>query len=183
MKPGARAREYEDALAWLETAGLVHRVFRCAKPGMPMSAYRDLSAFKLYAADVGLLRRLANLSPDAFGDASRLFTEFKGALSENYVLQSLARMEGDPPYYWSSGGQAEVDFLIQRGDAILPVEVKSDRNLRSRSLSVYGAAYAADTPLKIRFSLKNLHRDGDILNIPLFMVDLLDRILALDRGG
>ena len=91
VRAGARAREYEDALTWLSQAGLVHRVFRLSRPGLPLSAYDDLAAFKLYAVDVGLLRRLALLDPVAFNEGSRLFTEFKGALTENFVLQGLAR--------------------------------------------------------------------------------------------
>lgn len=179
MKPGARAREYEDALNWLGEAGLTHKIYRCSKPGLPLSAYEDLSAFKLYAADLGILRRLAQLDPSAFGDETRLFTEFKGALTENFVLQGLIRLYEAPPHYWSSGGQAEVDFLVQRGNEIIPVEVKSDLNVRSRSLTLYGEKYKDETRRKLRFSLRNLRKDGDVLNIPLFMIDEIDRLLDM----
>jgi len=179
MRTGARAREYEDALAWLCDAGLAHKVFRCSKPGLPLSAYEDGSAFKIYMADVGILRRKAQLDPSAFGDGVRLFTEFKGALTENYVLQGLVELLGETPRYWSSGGLAEVDFLIQWKNLIIPVEVKADRNVRSKSLALYGQKYSADTPIKIRFSLNNLRLDGNILNIPLFMIDELKRLLIL----
>jgi hypothetical protein len=111
VRHGARAREYEDALLWLSHAGLVHRIFRISKPGLPLSAYDDLSAFKLYPIDVGLLRRLSLLDPIAIREGNRLFMEFKGALTENYILQHLvANFEG-VPRYWTSGSQAEVDSL------------------------------------------------------------------------
>ncbi|MFZ2635124.1 MAG: ATP-binding protein [Rectinemataceae bacterium] len=179
VKTGARAREYEDALSWLCDAGLAYKVFRCSKPGLPLAAYDDTSAFKLYAADVGILRRMAQLDPSAFGDGVRLFTEFKGALTENFVLQSLLGRFGEIPRYWSSGGQAEVDFLLQRKNESIPLEVKSDRNVRSRSLALYGQKFAADTRIKVRISLRNLRLDGDVLNVPLFMIDELDRLIGL----
>lgn len=168
VKPGARAREYEDALTWLQQAGLLHRVNRCSKPSLPLSAYADLSAFKLYLNDVGLLRVLAKLNPMAFREDNRLFTEFKGALTENYVLQSLIQ-QFDLPSYWTSEGIAEVDFVIQHKDTIIPVEVKSDINVRSKSLTYYHQTY--NPPLRVRFSLKNLSYTDGLLNIPLFMAD------------
>ena len=152
VRQGARSREYEDALLWLSHAGLVHRIFRISKPGLPLSAYDDLSAFKLYLIDVGLLRRLSFLDPIAIREGNRLFMEFKGALSENFVLQHLiANFEGTPRY-WTSGSQAEVDFLIQVKNDIIPIEVKSDENIRSKSLSVYYELY--QPPIRILYSLK-----------------------------
>ena len=134
VRQGARSREYEDALLWLSHAGLVHRIFRISKPGLPLSAYDDLSAFKLYLIDVGLLRRLSFLDPIAIREGNRLFMEFKGALSENFILQHLiANFEGTPRY-WTSGSQAEVDFLIQVKNDIIPIEVKSDESIRSKVL-------------------------------------------------
>lgn len=179
VKPGARAREYEDALTWLQQAGLIHRVNRCSKPSLPLSAYADLSAFKLYLNDVGLLRVLAKLSPTAFRENNRLFTEFKGALTENYVLQSLIQ-QFDLPSYWTSEGIAEVDFVVQYEDAILPVEVKSDVNVRSKSLTYYNQQY--NPPLRIRFSLKNLSYDDGLLNIPLFLADYSKSLICRIDG-
>ena len=177
VKPGARSREYEDALLWLSHAGLVHRIFRISKPGLPLSAYDDLSAFKLYLIDVGLLRRLSFLDPIAIREGNRLFMEFKGALSENFILQHLiANFEGTPRY-WTSGSQAEVDFLIQVKNDIIPIEVKSDENIRSKSLAVYNDLYKP--PVRIRYSLKNLKKDGGLLNIPLFMIDYTEKLLQL----
>ena len=177
VKQGARSREYEDALLWLSHAGLVHRIFRISKPGLPLSAYDDLSAFKLYVIDVGLLRRLSFLHPIAIREGNRLFMEFKGALSENFILQHLiANFEG-PPRYWTSGNQAEVDFLIQVKNDIIPIEVKSDENVRSKSLSVYNDLY--QPPVRIRYSMKNLKKDDGLLNIPLFMVDYTEKLLGI----
>ena len=179
-KEGARAREYEDALQWLVDARLVHKIFRSTAPKLPMAAYDDLSAFKIYLADVGLLRRLAQLAPTAFGEGNRLFTEFKGALTENYILQTLMTQFEVVPRYWSqSNPPYEVDFLIQRENDIFPVEVKSDANTTSRSLKKYKELFPAEVKLRIRFSLDNLTLDGDLLNIPLFMADQTDRLIGL----
>ncbi|WP_127125406.1 ATP-binding protein [Pseudoflavitalea rhizosphaerae] len=176
-KTGARAREYEDALLWLSHAGLVHRIFRISKPGLPLSAYDDLSAFKLYLIDVGLLRRLSLLDPIAIREGNRLFTEFKGSLSENFILQHLiANFEGTPRY-WTSGNQAEVDFIIQMRNEIIPIEVKSDESIRSKSLTVYNDLYQPS--VRIRYSLKNLKKDDGLINIPLFMVDYTEKLLGL----
>lgn len=177
VKEGARAREYEDALTWLCNAGMAYKIFRSTKPGLPMSAYDDMTAFKLYAVDTGLLRRLALLDPIAFSEGNRLFTEFKGALTENFVLQGLAAKYEALPRYWTSGGQAEVDFMIQRGNDIIPIEVKADQNVNSRSLTLYGQKYASETKMRLRFSLRNLKQDGNLLNIPLFMIDYLDKLI------
>lgn len=179
VKTGARAREYEDALTWLCSAGMAYKIFRSTKPGLPLSAYDDLTAFKLYAVDAGLLRRLALLDPVAFNEGSRLFTEFKGALTENFVLQGLTNLYEATPRYWTSGGQAEVDFIIQRGNDIIPVEVKADENVISRSLTLYGQKYTKDTKIRLRFSLKNLKMDDNVINIPLFMIDYMDRLIEL----
>ena len=169
IKSGARAREYEDALLWLIQAGLIHKVNRCNKPHLPLTAYDDLSAFKLFLVDVGLLRSLAHLDAGIFTEKNKIFTEFKGALTENYILQSLLTQFDVTPRYWASEGIAEVDFLIQYKNNIIPCEVKADENIKSKSLTVYNQKYKP--PLRIRFSLRNLSFDGDLLNIPLFMAD------------
>ncbi|SDK82328.1 hypothetical protein SAMN04487898_11267 [Pedobacter sp. ok626] len=177
VRTGARSREYEDALLWLSHAGLVHRVFKITKPGLPVSAYDDLSAFKLYLIDVGLLRRLSLLDPIAVREGNRLFTEFKGALTENYVLQHLVKNFEVQPRYWTSGNQAEVDFIIQVKNEIIPIEVKSDENVRSKSLSIYNGLY--EPSIRARYSLRNLKKDDGLINIPLFLVDYTEKLLAL----
>lgn len=180
VKEGARAREYEDALQWLVDARLVHKVFRSTAPGLPLSAYDDLSAFKIYLVDVGLLRRLSQLAPTAFGEGNRLFTEFKGALTENFVLQTLLTQFEVMPRYWSQTNPPyEVDFLIQRDNDIFPIEVKAETNIKSKSLRKFKELFGEQVKLRIRFSLDNLKLDGDILNIPLFMADHTDRLIGL----
>jgi hypothetical protein len=169
IKTGARAREYEDALLWLEQAGLLHKVYRCKQPRIPLGAYDDLAAFKIYLLDVGLLKKKSQLDPAAFTEGNRFFVEFKGALTENFVLQSLITQFEVTPRYWSSSGKAEVDFLIQFKNEILPVEVKSNENVRSKSLAFYGQNY--NPKLKIRYSLKNMEHKNGLINIPLFLID------------
>ena len=138
VKEGARKREYEDALHYLENYQLVHKIYRCNKPNLPIAAYDDLSAFKIYLSDVGLLRRLSQLDPSAFIEGNRLFTEFKGALSENYVLQALVNQFEVTSRYWSQNNPPyEVDFLIQRANDILPIEVKADTNTKATGLKKY----------------------------------------------
>ncbi len=180
VKEGARAREYEDALQWLCDANLTYKIYRSSAPGLPISAYDDLSAFKLYMVDVGLLRRLALLAPSAFSEGNRLFVEFKGALSENYVLQAVKNQFEAIPRYWATDHpRYEVDFLIQRENDIIPVEVKSEGNVESRSLRLYKEKFSDKVPLRVRFSLKNLKIDDDLLNIPLCMADQADRLIGL----
>ncbi len=180
IKEGARAREYEDAMQWLVDARLLYKVYRAAAPRLPMSAYDDLSAFKIYLVDVGLLRRLAKLSPTAFGEGNRLFTEFKGALTENFVFQTLVTQFEVAPRYWTqSNPPYELDFLIQRENDIFPVEVKSETNTSGKSLKKIKELFPDQIKLRIRFSLDNLRLDEDLLNIPLFMADQADRLIGL----
>ncbi len=177
VKHGARAREYEDAIRWLEQAGLVYRVLLNKSPKLPLSGYDDLSAYKIYVFDVGVLRKLSKLDPIAFTEANRLFVEFKGALLENYILQSLIPQFETLPRYWTSGNEAEIDFVLQYKNEIVPVEVKSDENVRSRSLTFYSKKYQPQ--LAIKYSLKNLsYRDG-LLTIPHFMADYTMKFIEL----
>ena len=175
VKPGARAREYEDALQWLISARLVYRVNCSLKPFLPLLAYDDLSAYKIYMNDVGLLRRLSQLDRVAFTEGDRLFTEFKGALTENYILESLIQQFEVTPRYWKSENKAELDFLLQYQNTIIPVEVKSDENVRSKSLAFYRKAFNPE--LSIRYSLRNLKKDEGLINIPLFLADKTKMIL------
>ena len=177
VKPGARAREYEDAIKWLEQAGLVYRVSLCKTPKLPLAAYDDLSAYKIYAFDVGVLRKLSKLNPIAFTEGNRLFVEFKGALIENYILQSLIPQFEVLPRYWTSGNEAEVDFLLQSRNEIIPVEVKADANVRSASLAVYAKKYLPT--MRLRYSLKNLSYHDGLLNIPHFLSDYSQKIMKI----
>ena len=166
VKEGARAREYENALNWLYNADLAKKVFRIAKPGLPLSAYDDLTAFKIYMA------------PTAFGEGNRLFTEFKGALTENFVLQSMLRQFEFMPRYWANAPY-EVDFVIQRENDVIPVEAKAGINVKATSIKNYEKQYTEETPLIVRLSLRNLSLDGKVLNVPLFMADNLDKIIGI----
>lgn len=177
VKDGARAREYEDALQWLLLAGIAKKTNRASRPGLPVSAYEDMSAFKIYLSDTGLLRSISRLAPQAITEGSRLFTEFKGALTENYVMQSLNAAFNAKPSYWADG-RHEVDFLLQYENDIIPIEAKSAENIKAASLKNFMEKYP-NTPLAVRLSLRNLSLDGKILNIPLFMADNAKRLIKI----
>jgi predicted AAA+ superfamily ATPase len=181
VKPGARAREYEDALLWLQQAGLVHRIFAITKPALPVSAYDDLTSFKIYLSDVGLLRKLAKLPPEIMLNYSPLYSEFKGAMTENYVLQSLVAQFEVLPRYWTSEGKAEVDFILQNGLDIIPVEVKSGVAIAGKSLHIYNERYSPN--LRIRYSFNNLKKDGNLLNIPVFLADWTKMLINVSKSG
>jgi predicted AAA+ superfamily ATPase len=184
VKDGANARDYEEAIDWLTDVDLAHRVLRCSAPGLPISAYEDAAHFKLYAADVGMLRRLSGLDTSAFAEGDRLFTEFKGALTENYIMEALTAVYDAPLHYWTKPKPAyEVDFLLQHRNEVIPIEVKAGKDNKGKGLAVYGRTYAAKTPLRVRFSMLNLHMKDDLLNIPLFLADRTRQLIdsALSR--
>ncbi len=174
IQTGARAREYEAAIEWLCLSGLLHRVTLVETPRTPVSASNKPNAFKLYLSDVGLLRKKFHLEPTTILLGNRLFTEFKGILSENFVLCSLVRQLGGEQFYWASGNTAELEFIIQLKNDIVPIEVKSAMNITAKSLSEFRKKYLPTQ--SIRFSTRNLQRDGDLLNIPLYLVDRLREI-------
>ena len=178
-KPGARAREYERAVEWLRNARIVRKVFRSTAAGLPVAAYDDLSAFKLYMSDIGLLRRHAGLHPSVISEGNMLFTEFKGALTENYVLLALEKQFNEPRYWSENNPPHEVDFIVQWENELVPVEVKAGTNTRSRSLQIYKDKYKDMVKLRVRFSMDNLRLDGDLLNVPLFMADEAKRLIGL----
>ena len=181
VKTGARAREYEDALLWLEHAGMIYRIFCSSKPGLPLRAYDDLSAFKIYLCDGGLLRVMAQLPVEVLWTENPLYTEFKGAMAENMVLLSLAANFDVTPRYWTSEATAEVDFLLQDNASILPVEVKSGTRLSGKSLGIYIDRFAPG--LALRFSMNNLKQDGAVLNLPLFLADWTGKVLKMRSGN
>lgn len=166
IKSGARSKDYEDALMWLEDAGMIYRVYNISKPGMPLTAYQENDAFKVYACDCGLLRRLAHLPATIVTDPIANYTEFKGAMAENAVLQSLMPlMDNDGlPCYWTSAATAEVEFVMQWDDEIIPIEVKAEDNISGNSLSVYTNKYLPKH--RIRFSMLNLQFNGGLLSCP-----------------
>ena len=174
VKPGARAREYETAIQWLVDAGLAYKVRNVAKPNLPRASYADPGAFKLYTLDVGLLSAMTRLDPQTILQGDRLFTEFKGALTEDYVAQELTDSHHESLYYWTSPGTAEVDFLLEFEGKIYPLEVKSGLSQKTRSLRVYDEIYRSQT--LSRTSIMNLKKDGGIGNYPLYSVARFPRL-------
>ena len=166
---GARARDYRSAITWLTQAGIATRVPRVSKPGVPLSAYADESAFKLFSLDVGLLCALSRLDASSIVDGNALFTEFRGALTEQYVCQQLVSDCNLSPCYWSAeNSRGEVDFLVQRGGRVYPIEVKAEENLRSKSLRAFSGRYPGTMPR--RFSLSGFCDQGWMRNVPLYAI-------------
>ncbi len=169
LKEGARAKEFEMALAWLVDSGLAYRVNRATKPAIPLIAYQDLNAFKLFMVDVGLLSAMGRIEAKTLIDGSQIFQEFKGALTEQFVCQQLIREKAFAVYYWSpQRSSAEVDFIIQYKDKVVPVEVKAEENLRSKSLKVYCDKYKP--PLAIRTSMSDYRKETWFTNLPLYAI-------------
>lgn len=178
IKSGARSKDYEDALMWLEDAGMVYRIYHITKPGMPLSAYQENDAFKVYACDCGLLRRLANLPASIVTDPIANYTEFKGAMAENAVLQSLLPLlDNRQPGYWTSAATAEVEFIMQWDTDIIPVEVKAEDNISGNSLSVYHKKY--NPKYRVRFSMLNLQFNAGLLSCPSPLAGWFDRLMLL----
>ncbi len=175
VEKNARAREYENAVEWLVISGLVNRLFEVQTPRLPLAAYKNSSAFKLYMVDTGLLRTKLRLSPLTILQGDKLFTEFKGVLTENYVLQSITRQLGNEIFYWTSGNKAEIEFLLEKDSQIIPVEVKSSISIKSKSLSEYRKRN--QPVLSVRFSLKNVEKNDDLLNLPLYLADYLSKLI------
>lgn len=174
LKKTARAREYENALQWLQDAGLILRANLVKTAKLPLSAYADKSIFKIYVLDVGLLGALAKLSPEALVQGEKIFTEFKGAFVENYVAQQLVAHKETELYYWKSNGAAEIDFLCEQGSEIFPLEAKAGINPRSKSLAFYAQNFSAAT--LSRTTLLNLKHDGNVYNYPLYAVSLFPEL-------
>ena len=170
IKEGARAKDYELALLWLSDCVLVHKVNRVTVPNLPLKAYEDLRAFKLFFVDIGLLSCLAGLRQNVLLDGNELFKEFKGALTEQYVLQELKTRKGIQCYYWTAErGTAEVDFVVDDGADVFPIEVKAEINLQAKSLKVFHEKYR---PAKsIRTSMADYKDEGWLINLPLWAVE------------
>lgn len=169
IKEGARAKEYELAMLWLTDCGLVHKVQRVTAPGLPLKAYEDLKAFKLFLADVGLLSCMTGLRQDVLLDGNKLFKEFKGALTEQYVLQQLKTVRELNIYYWTSErGMAEVDFVVDNGCDVIPIEVKAETNLQAKSLKSYREKF--QPKLSVRTSMSDYKRQDWLLNLPLWAI-------------
>ena len=169
IKEGARAKDFEIAIEWLQDCGLITKVYRVNKPAMPLKAYIEFSAFKLYLLDVGLLSAMSDLDARTILEGNRIFTEFKGALTEQYVLQQLiADTEYVPYYFTETKSEGEIDFMIQKGMDIIPVEVKAEENLRSKSLKFFCEKY--EPREAIRTSMSDYKQQDWLTNIPLWAI-------------
>jgi predicted AAA+ superfamily ATPase len=154
---------------WLLDSGLIYKIDRITKPGMPLTAYQDLNAFKVYILDVGLLGAISNLDAISLLNGNDIFEEFKGSLTEQYVLQQLISCNIKMPHYWSPDtGTAEVDFIIQNGAEIIPIEVKAAENLQAKSLKSYCERY--NPKVAIRTSLSDYREEEWLVNIPLYAI-------------
>jgi predicted AAA+ superfamily ATPase len=172
VKEGGRAKEFELAIQWLLDCGLLHQVYRVSKPDMPLAAYQDLAAFKLYHNDVGLLGAMAKLPLTAVIDGNMIFEEFKGSLTENFVLQQLLLKEENDIYYWTNdNSNAEVDFVIQNDTEIIPIEVKSGERLKSVSFKFFCEKYKPKQA--IRTSLADYKEEAWMTNVPLYAVGFI----------
>ena len=166
LQKGARSKDYEIALQWLKDSGLVHSVPRIKKPHLPLSAYQD-NAFKLYGLDIGLLSAQSHLDASVLLDGSRIFSEFKGALTEQYVLQQLIANQDNPVFYWATEkGTAEVDFVVQQKQTVIPIEVKAEENLKAKSLKVYVEQFQPEHAF--RFSMADYREQDWLVNVPLY---------------
>jgi predicted AAA+ superfamily ATPase len=180
VKKGARGRAFEQALTWLEDAGLIHRAYAVETAKHPLKYYADTGCFKVYALDVGLLGAAARTPVELLAQGKRLFNEYEGAFVESYVAQNLVSGLQQPLYYWrSKGGKAEIDFLLELPDRICPLEVKAGINLKSKSLKSYDFQF---NPSRLaRTNLLNFKKDGKICNLPLYAVSLITRLLTMSE--
>lgn len=179
VKPGARAKDLEDSLQWLISSGMVYKVSKIEKPSIPLSAYANQNYFKLYMSDIGLLRRMSKLPASSIFEETTLYSEFKGAMTENYVLNELVNLRGDVPYYWKSGNTAEVDFVTQFDENIVPIEVKATVNVKARSLGIYREKYKPK--VAVRTSMLNIKKDNNLLNLPLYMLWTIEKLINTNK--
>lgn len=171
IRQGARAKDFELAIEWLLDCGLVGKVYRVEKPAVPLKAYAEFSAFKLFLLDVGLLGAMSDLDARSILEGNRLFMEFKGALTEQYVYQQLIAETGYIPYYFSASSHTEIDFLVQKEGEVVPVEVKAEENLKAKSLRAYCDKY--QPRYAVRISMSNYRQQDWLMNLPLYAVENL----------
>ena len=175
VREGARSKDYETAIMWLSDCGLVHKIGRINSPKLPLKAYEDLKAFKLFFADVGLLGCMVGLQQTVLLDGNDLFKEFKGALTEQYVMQQLAAIPNFHTYYYTNDrGSCEIDFVVDNGELVVPVEVKAEINLKAKSLKTYSEKY--DPQISVRTSMADYKKEERLINIPLYSVSEMGEI-------
>ena len=176
VRQGARAKDLESAIEWLADAGMVHRVHRVGTPRLPLTAYEDQRAFKLYHLDVGLLGAMGDLDEQTLIEPNRLFTEYRGALTEQYVLQELVASGIKPRYWTSDSGSAEVDFIVALGGTVVPIEVKASTNLRAKSLRVFRDTYTPRAAVRVSLA-PHIEQDG-LTCLPLYAAGSLSRTVG-----
>jgi predicted AAA+ superfamily ATPase len=175
LRKGARAKDFELAMEWLRDCGLIHKISRVSKPGLPLKAYEDFSAFKVYLLDVGILSAMVDLDVRSILEGNRLFTEFKGSLTEQFVMQELITA-GNTLYYWSAEkGVAELDFILQQQGTVVPLEVKAEENLKAKSLKVVFENYPETMP--VRTSMSDFRKESWMTNFPLYVISFLTKYL------
>ncbi|MCK4751546.1 MAG: ATP-binding protein, partial [Bacteroidales bacterium] len=176
VKPGSRAKDYELALSWLIDCGLVHKVTRVSKPGIPLKSYEDYSAFKLFITDIGLMGAMGDIDVRTLLEGNLIFEEFKGALTEQFVLQQLKPIPDLAIFYWSAEkSKSEIDFLIQHSGEVVPVEVKSAENLQAKSLKTYCQKYSPQ--LAIRTSMSDFRKEDWMTNLPLYAISIITELV------
>ena len=177
VREGGRAKDYETSIMWLTDCGLIHKVSRITTPHLPLKAYEDLKAFNLFLLDVGLLGCLAGLRQRTLLDGNDLFIEFKGALTEQFVMQQLSTLSNMQVYYYTNDrGACEIDFLLDNGDAAIPLEVKAEVNLKSKSLKTYCNKYQPD--IAIRTAMTDYKEESWLTNLPLYAIEEIQAILT-----
>lgn len=175
IREGARAKEYENAIMWLSDCGLVHRICKVNFPGIPAKAYENFSAFKLFVADVGLLGCMAGLHQRVLLAGNNLFTEFKGALTEQYVCQQLKTIEDLGIYYYTNDrGSCEIDFVVDTGERVLPIEVKAEVNLKAKSLKTFREKFLPD--ISVRTSMADYKKEDWLVNLPLYAIEQVVKV-------
>jgi predicted AAA+ superfamily ATPase len=176
VKKGARAKDFEFSLSWLIDSGLIYKVNRINKAGLPLKAYEDMDAFKLFIVDVGLLAAMGSLDVKTLLDGNTIFEEFKGALTEQYALQQLKTIPNIPIYYWSADkANAEIDFVIQHLSNVVPIEVKAAENLQAKSLKSFKGRYPDS--IAVRTSMSDYREEDWLFNVPLYAINYLSEIV------
>lgn len=175
VREGGRAKDYETAIMWLTDCGLVHKISRVNAAGIPLKAYEDLKAFKLFVLDVGLLGCMSGLRQCTLLDGNALFVEFKGALTEQYVCQQLKTIDDLGIYYYTNDrGSCEIDFIVDTAEQIIPVEVKAEVNLKAKSLKTYREKFSPDNA--VRTSMADYKKEDGLINLPLYAIEHITTI-------
>jgi len=175
VREGGRAKEYETAIMWLSDCGLIHKISRVNVPNLPLKAYEDLKSFKLFVVDVGLLGCMTGLRQQTLLERNELFTEFKGALTEQFVVQQLITIHDLGVYYYTNErSSCEIDFVIDNGEQVIPIEVKAEVNLKAKSLKSYKEKFNPE--ISIRTSMTDFKKEEWLLNLPLYAIENIAKL-------